>query len=90
LIGVSHAERNGHHYVNGFGAAPIAEQERFLAAHPDLYVHTPDGIRLATADGSLTTSSLTTPGFASGVHPDWSALQPLQSTTRKIPQEQFS
>lgn len=90
LIGVSHAERNGHHYVDGFGAAPIAEQERFLAAHPDLYVRTPDGIRLATADGSLTTSSLTTPGFASGVHPDWSALQPLQSTTRKIPQEQFS
>lgn len=90
LIGVGHAERNGHHYVDGFGSAPIAEQERFLAAHPDLYVRTPDGIRLATADGSLATSSLTTPGFASGVHPDWSALQPLQSTTGKIPQEQFS
>ncbi|MGB3043547.1 MAG: hypothetical protein WBB98_10170 [Xanthobacteraceae bacterium] len=90
LIGVSHAERNGHHYVDGFGAAPIAEQERFLAAHPDLYVRTPDGIRLATADGSLAISSLITPGFASGVHPDWSVLQPLQSTTRKIPQEQFS
>lgn len=90
LIGVSHAERNGHHYVDGFGGAPMAEQERFLAAHPDLYVRTPNGIRLATADGSLATSSLTTPGFASGVHPDWSALQPLQSTTGKIPQEQFS
>lgn len=90
LIGVSHAERNGHHYVDGFGSAPMAEQEHFLAAHPDLYVRTPDGIRLAAADGSLATSSLATPGFASGVHPDWSALQPMQSTTRKIPQEQFS
>lgn len=89
LIGVSHAERNGHHYVDGFGRAPMAEQERFLAAHPDLYVHTSNGIRLMTADGSLATSSLVTPGFASRVHPDWSALHPLQSTTRKIPQEQF-
>ena len=90
LIGVSHAERNGHHYVDGFGSAPMAEQERFLAAHPDLYVRTSDDIRLAAADGSLAISSLTTPGFASRVHPDWSVLQPLQSTTRKIPQEQFS
>ncbi|MBN8975460.1 MAG: hypothetical protein J0I08_03180 [Rhizobiales bacterium] len=90
LIGVGHAERNGHHYVEGFGGAPMAEQERFLAAHPDLYVRTSDGIRLAAADGSLATSSLVTPGFASRVHPDWSALQPLQSTTRRIPQEQFS
>jgi hypothetical protein len=90
LIGVSHAERNGHHYVDGFGGAPMAEQERFLAAHPDLYVRTSDGIRVATADGSLATSSLATPGFASGADPDWSTLQSLQSTTGKIPQEQFS
>src|SRR5882672_10750335 len=25
LIGVTHAERNGHHYVDGFGGAPAAE-----------------------------------------------------------------
>ena len=38
LIGVTHAERNGHHYVDGFGDTPAAEAEAFLAAHPDLYV----------------------------------------------------
>ena len=27
LIGVTHAERNGHHYVDGFGDAPVAEAE---------------------------------------------------------------
>ena len=38
LIGVSHAERNGHHYVDGFADTPAAEAQAFLAAHPDLYV----------------------------------------------------
>src|SRR6202163_1160784 len=37
LIGVTHAERNGHHYVDGFADAPAAEAEAFRAVHPDLY-----------------------------------------------------
>lgn len=88
LIGVSHAERNGHHYVDGFDATPQAEQQQFLAAHPDLYTDTPNGIRLATGNGRLATASLTGPGFASRVHPDWSSLDPLQTATKKIAQEQ--
>ena len=40
LIGVSHAERNGHHYVDGFADTPAAEAQAFLAAHPDLYAAT--------------------------------------------------
>src|SRR6202000_1936193 len=37
LIGVTHAERNGHHYVDGFAETPAAEAEGFLKAHPALY-----------------------------------------------------
>ena len=37
LIGVTHAERNGHHYVDGFADTPTAEAQAFLADHPDLY-----------------------------------------------------
>ena len=37
LIGVTHAERNGHHYVDGFAETPAAEAQAFLAAHADLY-----------------------------------------------------
>ena len=37
LIGATHVERNGHHYVDGMAGAPQAEQDAFLAAHPDLY-----------------------------------------------------
>ncbi|MDB5615982.1 hypothetical protein [Tardiphaga sp.] len=88
LIGVTHAERNGHHYVDGFGEAPAAEAEAFLKAHPDLYGRDADDvIRLKIHDGDLLTGSLTSAGFASGAHPDWTALSPLQRPRTKILQE---
>jgi L-alanine-DL-glutamate epimerase-like enolase superfamily enzyme len=77
LLGISHAERNGHHYVDGFADAPAAEAQTFLAAHGDLYRDDAGMIRLAIHDGDLLTGSLTRPGFASAVHPDWSSLAPL-------------
>jgi L-alanine-DL-glutamate epimerase-like enolase superfamily enzyme len=77
LIGVTHAERNGHHYVDGFGDTPPAEADAFLAGHPDLYVRDGGKVRLAIHDGDLLTGSLTAPGFAASVHPDWSTMQPL-------------
>jgi len=87
LIGVTHAERNGHHYVDGFADTPPAEAEAFLSAHPDLYVRDGRSIRLAIHDGDLLTGSLTSPGFASSVHPDWLALSPLHQPKAKTPQE---
>jgi hypothetical protein len=77
MIGVGHAERNGHHYVDGFAETPASEAQAFLAAHPDLYARDRDTIRLSIHDGDLLTGSLTAPGFASAVHPDWAALAPL-------------
>ena len=88
LIGISHAERNGHHYVDGFGDAPSAEAEAFLSVHPDLYVRDGNSIRLAIHQGDLLTGSLTAPGFASAAHPVWSALSPLQKPRPKILKEQ--
>src|SRR5258707_15137382 len=88
LIGVTHAERNGHHYVDGFAETPAAEARAFLAAHPDLYISDANNIRLSVHDGDLLTGSLTAPGFATGVHPDWAALSPLQRPTTRVFQEQ--
>jgi hypothetical protein len=89
LIGVTHAERNGHHYVDGFGETPVAEAGAFLAAHPDLYVRDGNKIRLAIHDGDLLTGSLTAPGFATSVHPDWSTMSPLARPATRIMQEQI-
>jgi hypothetical protein len=88
LIGVTHAERNGHHYVDGFSETPAPEAEAFHAAHPDLYVREGDSVRLSIHDGDLLTGSLTSPGFATGVHPNWSALSPLEPPKAKIVKEQ--
>src|SRR5262249_48844430 len=77
LIGITHAERNGHHYVDGFGETPSAEAERFFVAHPDLYERRGGKVHLAIHDGDLLTASLAVPGFASAVHPDWPTIAPL-------------
>jgi hypothetical protein len=87
LIGVTHAERNGHHYVDGFGDTPAAEAEAFLTGHPDLYTRAGGKVRLAIHDGDLLTRSLTAPGFATSVHPDWSTMQPLAQPVPRIPLE---
>jgi len=89
LIGVTHAERNGHHYVDGFGDTPAAEALAFLADHPDLYLRDGNRVRLSIHNGDLLTGSLTAPGFATGVHPVWSALSPLHQPKTKDLQEQM-
>ena len=87
LIGVTHAERNGHHYVDGFADTPAAEADSFMAAHPDLYERRSGKIRLAIHDGDLLTGSLTAPGFATSAHPLWSSLSPLEQPTPRSLQE---
>jgi hypothetical protein len=88
LIGVTHAERNGHHYVDGFAEAPAAEAQAFLHAHPDVYLNDHGKVRLSIHNGDLSTDTLTAPGFATSVHPDWSMLSPLERPTTKILKEQ--
>jgi hypothetical protein len=77
LIGLTHVERNGHHYVNGMAGLPRHEQDGFLAAHPDLYEHSHGAVRLKIRNGRLAIGSLKGAGFASGAYPDWAALRPL-------------
>ena len=77
LIGITHVERNGHHYVNGMAAQSEAEQKAFLEAHPDLYELSHGAVRLAIHAGRIRCASLDSPGYASGVMPDFAAMQPL-------------
>jgi hypothetical protein len=84
FLGITHAERNGHHYVDGFADTPATEQQAFLAAHADLYGNDGETVRLAIHDGDLLTGSLAQSGFATSVHPDWSSLSPLASPAARI------
>jgi L-alanine-DL-glutamate epimerase-like enolase superfamily enzyme len=74
LIGCTHIERNGHHYVNGMAGASEAEQSRFLQAHPDLYRRADGIVRVAIAEGSLRIGSLAAPGLGTSVAPDWASM----------------
>ncbi|MFO1218891.1 MAG: enolase C-terminal domain-like protein [Burkholderiaceae bacterium] len=77
LLGLTHVERNGHHYVNGMAALPEAEQSAFIAAHPDLYERSHGAVRLAIRDGQLAIGSLACTGFASAAMPDWARMTPI-------------
>lgn len=80
-LGVTHIERNGHHYVDGFGIAPDAEAQAFHEAHPGLYHrserHKDGRVRLRVVQGQLDLQSLHGPGFAHAAEPLWSTLTPL-------------
>ncbi|MGH8669542.1 MAG: enolase C-terminal domain-like protein [Burkholderiales bacterium] len=75
LLGLSHVERNGHHYVNGMAGLPAEEQDAFLKAHPDLYERSHGAVRPRISGGMLEIKSLDTPGYASRVLPDWNSMR---------------
>jgi len=75
LLGLTHVERNGHHYVNGMASLPQAEQEAFLAAHPDLYERSHGAVRVRIAGGNLAIGSLACAGYASAAMPDWNSMK---------------
>ena len=74
LLGITHSERNGHHYGRGFGDAPEAERAAFRHAHADLY---DADARLRITQGEIDIGSLFSPGYAHSATPDWRATQAL-------------
>lgn len=77
-LGVTHIERNGHHYVDGFGVAPAEEAATFAQAHPHLYDTTSGRPRLAVRQGQIALQDLHTPGFGSAATPLWDSLTPIR------------
>jgi L-alanine-DL-glutamate epimerase-like enolase superfamily enzyme len=74
LLGLTHVERNGHHYVNGMAGLPASEQQAFLSRHDDVYERSHGAVRLRIREGMIQMKSLDCPGFASRVLPDWNAM----------------
>lgn len=74
FLGISHVERNGHHFVNGMQGLSEAEQQSFLDGVPSLYERKAGAVRLKIVDGRLDISDLDRPGFANGGTPDWAAM----------------
>ena len=75
LLGLTHLERNGHHYVYGFEGVSAKEQQAFLSSHGDLYVEGEKAVRLQITDGAIKIGSLACPGFAAAALPDLNAMR---------------
>ncbi len=77
LLGLTHVERNGHHFVDGFSGRPKAEAVRFMEAHPRLYADTSRGPRLQITNGVLDLRSLDVPGLGATEEPETKAMQAM-------------
>ena len=84
LLGLTHSERNGHHYADGFGDSPSDEQHGFATAHPDLYESDSGRPRLAVRAGRIAFDSLFNAGFARRCDIDWRAMQPLADAVKMV------
>jgi len=79
LLGLTHVERNGHHYVNGMAGLPAAEQDAFLQAHPDLYERSHGAVRMRITKGQLAIGSLGCSGYASAATPAWNRMREMNT-----------
>jgi L-alanine-DL-glutamate epimerase-like enolase superfamily enzyme len=77
LIGLTHVERNGHHFIDGMSFAPRHEQHSFAAAHPDLYDGSGPVTRLRIDGGRLALGSLACPGFAVAGEMDFASMRAM-------------
>jgi len=78
LLGLTHVERNGHHYVNGMAGLPADEQQQFLKGHEDLYEHSHGAVRLRLKGGMIQMKSLDCPGYASRALPEWKTMREMR------------
>lgn len=79
VLGLTHCERNGHHYH--YGLAMLSETEKASAArhHRDLYIRRGNEWFLNIQDGRVECASLQCPGFGVREEPDWSSMRELRS-----------
>jgi hypothetical protein len=77
LLGMTHVERNAHHFVDGMSFASEAEQKAFASAHRDLYERKAGHpARLKAPGGKIALGSLNVPGFAVGAEMDFRSMTP--------------
>ena len=84
LLGLTHVERNAHHFIDGMSTTSEAEQASFLSAHPTLYERSPGKpVRLKIEGGKIDLRSLGCAGFAVGADVDFNALRPMPAAPRE-------
>lgn len=78
-LGITHGERNAHHYFAGLGHLTKREADAALAAHRDLYGEEDGVARLRTRSGFLSARTANGPGFGTLCEPDMAAMTPAEA-----------
>lgn len=81
MLGLTHVERNAHHFIDGFDGRPEAEALAWRQAHPDLYSLQDGRVRLAVTNGKLGIGSLETAGFGCSLAPDLDATEAMPAAS---------
>lgn len=78
-LGLTHVERNGHHYFAGLSMFPESVRNVTLAAHPDLYHISDRGLTALEIDaGMISLTSIVQAPFGVGASLDLSFSTPVQ------------
>jgi hypothetical protein len=78
-LGITHSERNGHHYIIGFDFLSAKEREAALKEFPSLYrVRSNGNPVLKIEDGFMNVRELNQNGFGTVSEPDWDYLEPIR------------
>ncbi len=78
-LGITHSERNGHHYIIGFDFLSAREREDALREFPSLYKTRPHGNPvLRVENGFISMRELNLNGFGTLSEPDWDSLEPVR------------
>lgn len=83
-LGVTHVERNGHHYFKGLSMHPEAVQSAALHHHSDLYRQHENGFpTLNIHQGSLDLQSVNAAPFGCALELDLEAYEPLNTWIKR-------
>ncbi|MEO2023648.1 MAG: hypothetical protein ABGX05_17635 [Pirellulaceae bacterium] len=78
ILGITHCERNGHHYNRGLSMLSPADKASVARHHRDLYEQRGGEWYLKVRDGQVRINSLFGPGFAVRDEPDWQSMVELR------------
>lgn len=77
-LGITHVERNDHHYVKNVAHCSRPERYHATRLHRDLYRGCEDEARLRIEGGLVRVASLSTPGYGGAFEPDLPSMMPLE------------
>ncbi len=83
-LGLSHVERNGHHYFPGISYLSAGEQEQVIENHSDFYVRKGQLIVPRLQEGQLSTGTLQCAGYGANFEPDFDKMDTAEQWNSEV------